>query len=129
MPSATEVKTLWAISLAIAVVVLLVLVVLLTAVLRTAKQIDAGAKQVWTAGKQVANCTIQLALLHRTNQLVADILEGANGILHNAGRIAQHAQTCGGCPKCVTASAAPQGSVRPLNLQIPPPSPHGESDR
>jgi len=121
MPSSTEVEALWAVSLLVAVVVLVVLIGLLTAILRTARQIDDGAKQVWTAGKQVANCTIQLALLKRTNQLVADILEGANGILHNAGRIAQHAQGCSGCPRCVIASTSQGRTAPPVNVTIPLP--------
>ena len=100
---------LWAISLGIAVVVLIVVAVLLTLILRTAQAIDDGAKQIWVVGKNVANATIQLTQLKQTNQVVADVIEGATGILHNAGRIAVHAHTCNGCPSCVTA---PPGSAR-----------------
>jgi len=100
---------LWGIALGIAVVVLVVVAILLTIILRTARAIDDGAKQIWVVGKNVANSTIQLTQLQQTNQVVADIIEAATGILHNAGRIAAHAQTCEGCPACVTA---PPGGAR-----------------
>ncbi len=115
MPSASESYALWGVSLGIAVVVLLVVAVLLTIILRTARQIDDGAKQIWVVGKNVANSTIQLTQLQQTNQVVADIIEGATGILHNAGRIAAHAQTCPGCPACVL-SAAPPPSGQGVNI-------------
>lgn len=104
MPSAAESYTLWGIALGIAMVVLLVVALLLTVVLRTARSIDTGAKEIWVVGKNVANCTVQLSRLRQTNQVVADIIESAGSILHHAGRIAAHAQSCGGCPACVVAS-------------------------
>lgn len=125
MPSAAESYTLWGIALGIAVVVLLVVAVLLTVVLRTARSIDAGAKQIWVVGKNVANCTVQLSRLRQTNQVVADIIESAGGILHHAGRIAAHAKSCGGCPVCVVASE-PRRSAPGLALD---PSGTGQGDR
>jgi uncharacterized protein YoxC len=114
----SEASALWIVSLLIAVVVLLVATALLTVIYRVAGRIDDGAKQIWTVGKQVANATVELALLRRTNQLVADVNEAATGILSNARRIARHASTCAGCPRCVLASngrttAGPMGGVRP----------------
>jgi len=93
--------TLWVIALVIGVVVVAVAAVLLTLVLRTARQIDAGARQVWTAGKLVARNTIHIADLKQTNQAAADILETAGGILMAAQRIHTHAQSCPGCPACL----------------------------
>ncbi len=93
--------TLWVVSLVIGVVVVAVAAVLLTLVLRTARQIDAGARQVWTAGKLVARNTIHIADLAQTNQVAADILETAGGILMAAQRIHTHAQSCPGCPACL----------------------------
>lgn len=93
--------TLWVISLVIGVVVIVVAAVLLTLVLRTARQIDAGARAVWTEGKLVARNTIHIADLKQTNQVAADILEGAGGILMAAGRIHAHAGACPGCPACL----------------------------
>lgn len=95
--------TLWWISLAIGLVVVIVAAVLLTMILRTAEQIDAGAKQVWTTGKLVARNTVHIADLIRTNQIAADILETANGILMAAQRIHTHALGCPGCPACLVA--------------------------
>ncbi|MHB8718269.1 MAG: hypothetical protein ACYDAC_05160 [Candidatus Dormibacteria bacterium] len=117
MPSTTESATLWIITLVIAVVVLVVAAALLTVVRRIATDIDNGAKQIWVVGKNVANCTIQLSLLGRTNQLVADILETATGILAGAGRIARHAGTCGGCPRCVLASSGAGGEAGPSGVR------------
>ncbi|MGH7686731.1 MAG: hypothetical protein ACREN2_07945 [Candidatus Dormibacteria bacterium] len=103
-------SNLWIAGLAIAVVVLAVATVLLTVVLRVASQIDDGAKEIWTVGKQVANATVELSLLRRTNQLVADVLEASTGILANARRISRHARSCPGCPRCVLSGQT--GGVR-----------------
>ncbi len=89
------------ISLGLGLVVSLVAVLLLTMVLRTARAIDAGAKQIWTAGKLVARNTVHIPALVQTNQVVADIEEEANGILMAAQRILTHAQGCPGCPACL----------------------------
>lgn len=115
MPSSVEANVLWGVSLLIAVAVLAVVVLILTIIFRTAVLIDEGAKEIWVVAKNDANSTIHLALLGRTNQLVADILEAGTGILHHAGRIAQHAQTCKGCPSCVLAPSGPfiQSPVNP----------------
>lgn len=97
----TLAATLFWVSLGIGVVVTLVAAALLTLVLRTARGIDAGAKEIWTTGKLVARNTVHIADLVQTNQIAADILEGAGGILYNAERILKHAQGCPGCPACL----------------------------
>lgn len=122
MPNSIETYVLWGIALLIAVAVLAVVVLVLSIILATAKQIDEGAKEIWVVAKNDANSTIHLALLGRTNQLVADILEAGTMILHNAGRIAEHAQTCPGCPRCAVTGAAP-----PTATQFT--EPHGGSSR
>lgn len=94
-------QSLFWISLAIGLVVTIVAAAMLTLVLRTAQDIDAGAKAVWTAGKLVANNTVHIPALARTNQIAVDILEGAGGILMAAQRILKHAQGCPGCPACL----------------------------
>ncbi len=124
MPSATQSYTLWGISLGLAVVVLLVVAVLLTVILNIARRIDDGAKRIWVVGKNVANSTVQLSHLQQTNQVVADVIEAATGILHNAGRIAAHAQTCTGCPACVLG---PTSSPRHGVDLFPDPSGSGGS--
>lgn len=94
-------QTLFWISLALGLVVTVVAAVLLTLVRRTARDIDAGAKAVWTTGKLVANNTVHIPALVQTNQIAVDILEGAGGILMAAQRILKHAQGCPGCPACL----------------------------
>lgn len=98
-------QTLWGISLTVGLVVTVVAAVLLMLVLRTAQAIDQGAKQVWTAGKLVARNTVHIAALIQTNQVAADILESANGILIAAKRILTHAHGCPGCPACIVEHA------------------------
>ncbi len=93
--------TLWWVALALGVVVTVVAAVLLSFVVRVASQIDAGAEQIWITGRLVARNTAQIPLLVETNQVAADILEGANGILMAAQRVLKHAQKCPGCPACL----------------------------
>ncbi|XWN32843.1 MAG: hypothetical protein ROR55_07095 [Devosia sp.] len=94
-------ETLWWTAIVLAVVVTVVVAVLLTAILRTAKDIEAGAAVVWANGQRVANNTIHIPLLYRTNEAVSTILERAGGILATSNRIAAHAQDCPGCPNCI----------------------------
>ncbi len=94
---------LMAISLVLAVMVTVVVALLLAAVLRTASGIDSGAAQVWVVGKLVARNTVHITALIRTNQVVADIAEGAGAILHAVHRIGVHAGHCPGCPACLSA--------------------------
>ena len=91
----------WLLSLGIFVVVLLVVATLLTLILRTSTQIHAGVSAIWTAGQKVANNTIHLAMLHRTNHLAGQILQSAVGVAGATGAIAAHATSCPGCPACV----------------------------
>ncbi|HET9051514.1 MAG TPA: hypothetical protein VFO60_07400 [Candidatus Dormibacteraeota bacterium] len=119
MPDSVEIDTLWALALGVAVVVLAVVAGLLTVVLRTATEIDHGAREIWVVGKNAANATINLSLLHRTNQLVADIVEGASSTLFHAGRIASHAASCAGCPRC---AVGPDGVRARPRVGSPPPS-------
>lgn len=99
-------QTLFWISLAIGLVVTVVAAVLLTMILRTARSIDAGARTIWTIGKQVAGNTVHISDLIRTNQIAVDILEDAGGILMAAQRILKHAQGCPGCPACLVRHGA-----------------------
>ncbi|MHB8574503.1 MAG: hypothetical protein ACYDCQ_04140 [Dehalococcoidia bacterium] len=94
--SDAAVYTVWWVSLGVGVVVILVVSLLLTLVVRTARDIDAGAAQIWIAGKHVANNTIHIALLERTNQLAGQILASAGGIIAQAQRVEAHAAACPG---------------------------------
>ena len=95
------IQQVWILSLVIFTVVLVVVAVLLTLILRTAKQIRAGVSAIWNAGQRVANNTIHLALLDRTNHIAGQILQSAGGVAAATGAIAQHAAGCPGCPECV----------------------------
>jgi L-asparagine transporter-like permease len=95
------IQQVWLASLAIFVVVLLVVAALLTLILSTTKKIHAGVSAIWNVGQRVANNTIHLALLDRTNFLAAGMLESAGRIAAATDAIAKHADGCPGCPACV----------------------------
>ena len=95
------IQQVWMLSLVVFTVVLVVVAVLLTLILVTAKRIHGGVAAIWTLGQQVANNTVQLALLHRTNHLAGRILAAAGNVAAATGAIATHAAGCPGCPACV----------------------------
>jgi hypothetical protein len=99
--TAETVQQVWIVTLVIFAVVLLVVAALLTLILRTSKQIRAGVSAIWTVGQKVANNTIHLALLDRTNFLGGAILESAERVAAATGAIAAHAEGCTECPTCV----------------------------
>lgn len=77
----------WSISLATGGVVIAVVAFLLTILVRTAEQIEAGVGQIWQVGQLIANNTVHIPLLVRTNQIVAQIYQSADGIKRSTGRI------------------------------------------
>jgi len=91
----------WWVSLGIGVVVILVVAALLTLIVRAARQIEGTAADIWIVGQRIANNTVHIPLLHRTNQLVEELLERASGIDRAAAMIEEHAEDCPGCPQCV----------------------------
>lgn len=100
-PSAEAIRTVWALSLVIFVVVLVVVAVLLTLILRTAKEIKGGVSAIWNVGQRIANNTIHLALLEKTNAGAEAILTSAVGVIGATAAIQAHAADCPGCPACV----------------------------
>ena len=104
--TADAAQQVWMLSLGIFVVVLLVVAALLTLILSTAKQIHGGVSAIWTVGQKVANNTIHLALLQRTNHLAGLILQSAGGVAAATEVIATHANGCPGCPACVVGHSA-----------------------
>ena len=100
-PSPDAMQAVWTVSLAVFAVVLVVVVALLTLILRTARDIQAGVALIWNVGQRVANNTIQLALLSKTNDAAARILASAVGIIGATAAIKAHAGDCPGCPACV----------------------------
>lgn len=87
--SASTIQTYWWISLALGLVVTIVVAILLTILARTAEQIQAGTAEIWRVGKLIANNTVHVPLLVRTNQIAGDILVAAGGIAAATGRIEQ----------------------------------------
>ena len=99
--TAATIQQVWILSLVVFAVVLVVVAVLLTLILVTAKRIRGGVSAIWNAGQRVANNTVHLALLDRTNYVAKGILTSAVGVVTATGALAQHASACSGCPQCV----------------------------
>jgi hypothetical protein len=93
--------TVWAVSLALGVVVIVVVALLLELILRTARRIESRVGAIWIGGQGIANNTIHIALLHRTNLIAERILAASRGVLAATERIRRHAEGCPRCPTCV----------------------------
>lgn len=102
VPSEAAVAQVWMWSLVIYFVVVGVVAVLLTMILMATKQIKAGAGAIWVAGQKVANNTIQIPLLARTNHLVTKVLESAVRTAGAVAAVEHHAASCPQCPACVS---------------------------
>lgn len=100
-PSAEAIRGVWTLSLVIFVVVLIVVATLLTLILTTARRINAGVARIWAVGQRIANNTIHLALLEKTNAGATAILQSAVGVIGATAAIKEHANNCPGCPACV----------------------------
>lgn len=100
-PSADTIRDVWVLSLAVFIVVLIVVAVLLTLILRTTFEIRAGVAAIWNVGQRIANNTIHLALLEKTNAGASAILASAVGVIDATAAIQAHAGDCPGCPACV----------------------------
>lgn len=96
--------TVWWVSLGIGIVVILVVAILLTLIVRTARQIDETAGDIWIVGQRIANNTVHIPLLNRTNRIIGGLLERTSGIDGAVARIEEHALDCPGCPHCVLGS-------------------------
>ena len=103
-PTLDAIRTVWTLTLVVFVVVLVVVAALLTLILRTTYDIRAGVSQIWNVGQRIANNTIQLAMLEKTNDGASAILKSAVGIIGATAAINAHAGECPGCPACVLGS-------------------------
>ncbi|MDP9311825.1 MAG: hypothetical protein M3R24_13250 [Chloroflexota bacterium] len=83
----TTVVRYWRITIGLGLVVIGAVALLLTALARTAEQIEAGVAEIWRVGKLLANNTVHVALLIRTNQIIGAILPKADGIAAATARI------------------------------------------
>lgn len=101
MPTEAAIAQVWTWSLVIYFIVVAVVAVLLTMILMTTRRIKAGAGAIWVSGQKVANNTIQIPLLARTNFLVTTILESAARTAAAVAAVEQHAGSCPHCPECV----------------------------
>ena len=99
--SAETIQRMWIITLVIYFVVVVVVAVLLTLIVREARKIKAGVSAIWTVGQKIANNTIHIALLDRTNHVAAQILQSAAGVAGATAAIKAHAEGCPECPTCV----------------------------
>lgn len=100
-PSAATITQVWIASLVVYAVVVGVVAFLLLQILRGAQAVRAGVSDIWTVGQKVANNTIHIALLHRTNDVAGKILQSAVGVVAATAAIKTHAEGCPGCPACV----------------------------
>lgn len=101
MPSEAAIVQVWSWSLVTYFIVVGVVALLLTLILRTTREIKAGAAAIWVAGQKVANNTIQIPLLARTNHLVTQILDSAVRTAGAVAAVEHHAGDCPHCPACV----------------------------
>ena len=100
-PSVETIQSIWTWSLVVFVVVLVVVAMLLTLILRAARDIRGGVAIIWNVGQRVANNTIQLSMLSKTNDAARQILQSAVGVIGATAAIRDHAGDCPGCPACV----------------------------
>ncbi len=99
--TADTIQTIWAITLGVYVVVLIVVAILLTLILRTARDIQGGVSAIWNVGQRIANNTIHIAMLKKTNIVAGRILQTAVGVVHATAGVKSHAEVCPGCPACI----------------------------
>jgi len=95
------VQTIWMITLGVFVAVLVVVAILLTLILRTARDITGGVTAIWNVGQRIANNTIHIALLRKTNVVAGKILGSAVGVVNATAGVQAHAEDCPMCPSCV----------------------------
>lgn len=93
--------TLWWLALALGAVVIVVVALLLRLILQTALAIRDVAGSIWDGGTRIANNTVHVPDLARTNGFAGAILQKAPRLLAQLERIERHAADCPGCPNCV----------------------------
>lgn len=92
---------LWWVSLLLGAVVIAVVAILLDRIWRTARAIEGVAARIWDGGTRIANNTVHVPDLVRSNGFADSLLTRAPDLLDHLGRIRDHAETCPGCPNCV----------------------------
>ncbi len=95
------VQFIWWTSLALGLVVSGVVALLLWLIHQGAVTINARVSRIWDVGQRVANNTVHIPALYKTNDVAAQILATALRINNGAAAIESHAQGCPGCPHCM----------------------------
>ena len=103
LPQSPEqaVQFVWWVSLALGLVVSGVVTLLLWLIHRSAATIDARVSRIWDVGQRVANNTVHIPALYKTNEVAGQILATALRINAGATAIESHANGCPGCPQCM----------------------------
>jgi hypothetical protein len=96
--SDSKIAQYWSVTLAVGAVVVGVVAFLLNILARTASQIDEGAAEVWRVGKLIANNTVHVPLLVRTNQVAGEILKSSEEIAGATARIGKAVTGTSGSP-------------------------------
>lgn len=91
----------WVASLVVGLVVSAVVTLLLWLIHREAGVINATVSKIWDVGQRVANNTIHIPALYKTNAVAREILATALKIKDGAAVIEKHANGCPGCPQCM----------------------------
>ncbi len=95
------IQVVWWTSLGIGLTVSVVVALLLWLIQRTAVTINSTVSRIWQVGQRVANNTVHIPALYKTNEVAADILATALKINTGAAAIETHANGCPGCPQCM----------------------------
>jgi hypothetical protein len=109
MPAVTdmEVYTLWWITIAVGVVVVVVAAGLLTNILIIAKDIESNVGTIVAGGGKILENTANLRGLTRVYAAVLPMRDAGGHIDQVARAIAAHGTTCRHCPACVRPWAHP----------------------
>jgi hypothetical protein len=91
----------WWLAIILVAVVIVVVAWLLSAIVKTARDIDEEVATVWANGQRVANNTIHIAALYKTAETVEGILTRAGSIAGHSTQIKDHAEQCPSCPQCI----------------------------
>ena len=91
----------WWTSLALGVVVSAVVSLLLWLIHSGAATILHRVARIWEVGQRVANNTVHIPALYKTNEVAGQILASAIRIDAGAAAIERHAGGCPGCPQCM----------------------------
>jgi len=91
----------WIVSLVLGAVVSFVVTILLWLIHREAATINECVSKIWVVGQRVANNTVHIPALYKTNEIASRILARALEINEGAAAIEAHAASCRGCPQCL----------------------------